>query len=166
LQVSRFDSTWSQTLQLLEREIEAVGGRDPLIGIVADKSQFTLAGTLRADFKVRHRGAEVSFTRDGRRLTFHTSAFGHLADNLRAIALGLESLRRVERYGITDTGQQYAGFAAIEAGPVDRGRRLVEEAGSVEAALKLYHPDLGGDERAVKDVLAYRDHLRKAGASA
>lgn len=36
--------------------------------------------------------------------------------NLRAVALGLESLRRVERYGIARRGEQYAGWAALGAG--------------------------------------------------
>jgi hypothetical protein len=31
-------------------------------------------------------------------------------DNLRAVALGLEALRRVERYGIAQRGEQYAGW--------------------------------------------------------
>lgn len=160
VQPSRFDSTWTATLDLLEREIAAVDGQDPLIGIVAEPSQFTLGGQLRANAKVGHRGVEVSFTRAGRRLTFHTATFARLADNLRAIALGLEALRKVDRYGITSGGEQYAGFAALEAGPIERGRRLVEEAGSVEAALKRHHPDHGGHPRALQDVLAYREARR------
>lgn len=157
-QPSRFQSSWSATLDLLEREIEAVDGRDPVIGVVADPSQFTIGGQLRANAKVLHRGAEVSFSRDRRRLTFHTAAFPLFADNLRAVALGLQALRTVDRYGITSGGEQYAGFAALED-PVSRGRRLVEEAGSVEAALKRHHPDHGGHPRALQDVLAYRESM-------
>jgi hypothetical protein len=39
-------------------------------------------------------------------------------------------------------------------------RRLVEEAGSLEAALKANHPDHGGHPRALQDVLAYREATR------
>ncbi|CAN5768954.1 hypothetical protein BH23CHL8_BH23CHL8_26260 [soil metagenome] len=166
VQPSRFDSTWTATLDLLEREIEAVYGQDPVIGVVADPSQFTIAGSLKGNARVMHRGVEVSFGRAGRRLTFHTATFPRLADNLRAIALGLEALRKVDRYGITTGGEQYAGFQALEAGPVERGRRLVEEAGSVEAALKANHPDHGGHPRAFQDVLVYRAAIEQGGRSA
>jgi hypothetical protein len=36
--------------------------------------------------------------------------------NVRAIALTLEALRAVDRYGATETGQQYTGFKALPAG--------------------------------------------------
>lgn len=36
--------------------------------------------------------------------------------NVRAIALTLEALRAVDRYGATETGQQYSGFKALPAG--------------------------------------------------
>jgi hypothetical protein len=36
--------------------------------------------------------------------------------NVRAIALGLEALRKVDRYGITRRGEQYAGWKALPAG--------------------------------------------------
>jgi len=35
--------------------------------------------------------------------------------NVRAIALSLEKLRAVDRYGVTRRGEQYAGWRAIEA---------------------------------------------------
>lgn len=47
--------------------------------------------------------------------------------NLRAVALGLESLRRVERYGIARRGEQYAGWAALGAGtPMGTGAPEVQ----------------------------------------
>ena len=43
--------------------------------------------------------------------------------NVRAIALGLEALRKVDRYGIAGSGEQYRGWtalpAAFAAGAVD-----------------------------------------------
>lgn len=36
--------------------------------------------------------------------------------NLRAITLGLEKLRRLDEYGITARGQQYAGFRELGSG--------------------------------------------------
>jgi hypothetical protein len=158
-QRDQFDSTWSQTLNLLQAEIEMVDGRDPIIGIVADNSQFNLDGQLRGNAKVNHPGAEVSFDSGGRRLVFYTDAFGVLQSNLRAIALGLKALRAVSRYGITEgLGAQYAGFAQLSDGGPDpaRGKMLVEKYGSVAEALKRTHPDQGGEPRQLADVQAYR----------
>lgn len=69
-------------------------------------------------------------------------------DNLRAIALALEALRKVDRYGVTRRGEQYTGWKQLTAGDsgpsAERGRRLIADAGGVAEALKATHPDLGG----------------------
>lgn len=155
----QFKSSWVQTLHELEAEISALGGSDLLIGVVADPSQFTIAGTLRGNAKILHPGAEVSFDAKGQRLTFFTDAYPFLGSNLRAIALGLKALRAVDRYGITSTAEQYAGFAALPAGGPDasRGKLLVERAGGVTEALKRHHPDHGGSASDFADVQAYRE---------
>lgn len=93
-----------------------------------------------------------------RALTF-LRAGERILHNLRAIALGLEALRAVSRYGITTgIGEQYAGFLRLETSAADpeRGRRLIEEAGSLKKALMQHHPDQGGDPRRFADVQAYR----------
>lgn len=156
-----FKATWDQTLAKLESEIEALRGHDALIGVVADENQFTMAGIPRSTFRVRHPGAEVSFDTKRGRLVFHTDAYDVLQSNLRAIALGLEALRAVDRYGITSSAEQYAGFAQLSAGGPDpsRGKALVEAAGGMRQALMRHHPDQGGNERDFVDVDAYRKQI-------
>lgn len=170
-QPNRFQAGWTETLDKLEDEIEKIGGRDVLVGVVfSDDTQYRLDGSPKASFKVKHAGAEVSFdvpTDSGpiggspvarRRVTFHTDAYDNLGANLRAIALGLEALRAVDRYGITSTGEQYAGFAMLPSGePADRGRRIVEREGGIAAALHATHPDKGGDRADFEAVQAYRE---------
>jgi hypothetical protein len=159
---SRFDSTWEATLDKLEREIAAISGTDVVIGIVCDESQISMSGTLKNGSRasLRHPGVEVSFeVPGGRRMVFHTDTYSHLVWNIRAVALGLEALRAVERHGITsNVGEQYAGFAAIGPGgpDPDRGRVIVERNGSVAKALFATHPDHGGDPGQFADVEAYR----------
>lgn len=155
---SSFQVGWNRTLEDLDAEIERTGGSELVIGVVADPSEFTIAGSLRASPKLRHVGAEVSFEVKGRRLTFHTDAFGSLQENLRAISLGLTALRAIDRYGLGSGGEQYAGFAALTAGGPDpeKGRALVERAGGLRQALMLHHPDHGGQARDFADVQAYR----------
>lgn len=89
---------------------------------------------------------------------------GSLHANLHAIALGLEALRAVDRHGITSSAEQYAGFAQLTAGGPDplRGKRLVDEYGSLPEALKRSHPDHGGSAAAFADVQAYRTSIGAA----
>lgn len=160
-QSTSFHSTWDATLALLEREVERIDGDDVVIGVVCDPSQISFSGALKAGARaaIRHPGVEISFeTAERGRLTFHTDAFNSLAWNLRAVALGLEALRTVDRYGITSSGEQYTGFAQLAAGGPDaeRGRVLVERAGSLTEALKRHHPDHGGEARDFVDVQAFK----------
>lgn len=169
-----FKATYGDTLDLLERELGYLKASDVIIGLVTDERSIRLDGRPRSDMRVQHPGVELSFERPGRldpvtnqrapgqRLVFHTDAYSGYADswqsNLRAIALGLEALRAVDRYGITSTSEQYAGFLQLttsQANP-DRGKQLVDAAGSLRKALMEHHPDHGGDPRDFADVQAFR----------
>lgn len=160
-----YRATHGRTLDQLEQEVERLGGREVIIGLVVREADIRMDGMLRGDARPSHPGVEVSFEMPDRlRRVFHTDTHrGYIEswrDNLRAIVLGLAALRAVDRYGISSGVEQYAGFLLLESGPVDRGRRLVAEAGSIEAALKRHHPDHGGDARAFQDVAAYRRTVR------
>jgi hypothetical protein len=65
----------------------------------------------------------------------------------------------LNRYGVTQTGQQYEGFSQLPAGHVvdaERGRVLAEQAGGLRKALRAHHPDQGGTKRDFDDVMAYK----------
>lgn len=161
---ARIRSGWDAALELLDQEITRVKGDDVVIGVVCDESAVGLSGTLRSGARTafRHRGVEVSFDHPDRgRVVLHTDAYDDVTANLRAVGLGLEALRAVDRHGITSSGEQYAGFAQLSAGGPDptRGQRLVEEAGSLAKALKAHHPDHGGSAAAFADVQAYRKSI-------
>lgn len=163
---SSFRTTWDGSLAKLEGEIERIEGDDVVIGVVVEPSAISFSGVLKGRQLVRHPGAEVSFERPGvGRLVFYTDAYKTLHANLHAIALGLEALRAVDRHGMTSSaGEQYAGFAAIGPGGPDplRGKRLVNEHGSIAEALKKTHPDQGGSAAAFADVQAYRQSIGAA----
>jgi len=150
-------------LDRLEEEIDKLKGSDVVIGVVCDEAQVGFSGNLKAGGRTafRHRGVEVSFdTKSRGRLVFHTDAYDDVTANLRAIGLGLEALRAVDRHGITSTSEQYAGFAAIGPGGPDpaRGKLLADRHGSVAEALKRTHPDHGGDAESFRKVVhAYRE---------
>lgn len=70
--------------------------------------------------------------------------------NLRAIVLGLESLRRVERYGIGRRGEQYAGWAELPPG-TPLGQRAEPQPLTLDEACRLLSAGMDGIE--AKDVL-------------
>lgn len=122
---SRFDANWTSTLKLLGREIDLLGGRDVVIEIDVREQDFKLNGELRSNACTpEHPAVVVAFetNQHGSMLyrcdRFFAPYYGQVdwQHNVRAIALTLESLRAVDRYGATETGQQYAGFKALPAG--------------------------------------------------
>jgi hypothetical protein len=114
---SLFKGSWSSTLDLLEREIRALRGRDVIIEVdVTDGSQIRNDGRLRADARVRTSAVRVVFESKHGPLQYATDVFPYWQDNVRAIALGLEALRRVDRYGIAKRGEQYTGWKQLGSG--------------------------------------------------
>lgn len=124
-----FRSKFDATLQLLEAELDhlQVTGGVAMRVVTAD-ADVRQDGMLRARAVVRHPGVALSFhSKKAGALTYPCDRFcgAYLGEidwqiNLRAIALGLEALRKLDRYGITSHGEQYAGWRAIEAGPRNR----------------------------------------------
>lgn len=157
---------FDETLRELTYEVDALEGTEILIGCGLAEHEVRIDGYPRANAKPpRHPGVEVTFDSRYGRLTYATDVFRDWRDNVRAIAKGLEALRAVDRWGVTKRGEQYAGFALLTAGPsmYDLGRRLVEEHGSVTAAMRATHPDTGGPAASVRDfqaVIAYRDEQK------
>lgn len=122
---SRFDSTWSSTQALLGREIDHLHGRDIVIEVDVEERHIRLDGMLRSDARAASPAVVVAFetTQHGPmlyRCDRYTRGWrtggADWQENVRAIALTLQSLRAVDRYGATETGQQYAGFKALPAG--------------------------------------------------
>lgn len=61
--------------------------------------------------------AAINAATEQKRLVYATDACQDWRHNVRSIALGLEALRAVDRYGISRRGEQYAGFrGALPAG--------------------------------------------------
>ena len=154
-----FKAGWADTLELLEYEIGRLGGHDVILGAAFREEDLRLDGMPRSNAREPwHPGIEISFDTPKGRLVYATDVCEYWQHNVRSIALGLEALRAVDRFGITRHGEQYAGFLQLEDS-VEKGRRLVEEAGGVTAALKRWHPDGGGDARAFGAVQAYRERV-------
>lgn len=124
-----FTASYRQTEQLLHHELAQIGARGAVVVQVVTRNgaaDLRRDGALRAQAKIEHPGVRVSFESKHGPLTYATDTFDGSyqrpawQQNLRAIALGLEALRKVDRYGIARSGEQYRGWRAIEgAGAVD-----------------------------------------------
>lgn len=113
---SRFKTNWSSTLALLHRELRHLNAKKVVIEVALREQDFKLNGEWRANAKPTDPGIVVSFDSRYGPLRYATDVFLDWQDNVRAIALGLEALRKVDRYGITKRGEQYTGWKALPAG--------------------------------------------------
>lgn len=148
-------------MNLLERELDQLGAENGVIELAVRESDIRLDGWPYAHARPEHPGVIVSFDSKHGPLRYGTDAFPDWQENVRAIALGLEALRKVDRYGIGKRGEQYAGWKQLESGSqrlVERGVELIEAAGGERQALKRHHPDAEGgsaeDFRAVQAARA------------
>lgn len=175
---SPFRAKFNDTLRLLEDELDHLDVTGAVaVRVVADEADVRLDGMLRARANVRHPGVALSFhSRTAGDLTYPCDQFvarwygeADWQANVRAIALGLEALRKLDRYGIAGHGEQYAGWRAIEAGPtvgfaspeeaVEWLRKVAGWAAETSVAVgpllrraaAVAHPDRNGGDRALWD---------------
>lgn len=169
---SNFSAPWRDTLRLLDRELRHLGGgfrgAPTVLEIAMREQDFRIDGLPRANARPAHPGVILNIeTPDKGPLRFPCDRFTDWHDNLRAIALALEALRKVDRYGVTRHGEQYAGWRAIEAhgatyptaDDAERAVRLVAEdmdgdlARAARAARAKAHPDRNSGDRASYDAI-------------
>jgi hypothetical protein len=186
--MSPFSATLSSTLRILDREIYGLVGTkaqqesaELLIAIPA--SQFRNDGRPYARAIAEHPGIILSLDSRHGHLSYPCDTFTTWQDNLRAVVLALEALRKVDRYGVTRRGEQYRGFLAIEAtaaaaDPFSDARGGLEwvvrefaaalpfnatPAQAVRVAQRETHPDRGGDAALFRLVMKAEELLRKEG---
>lgn len=108
-----FRSSWQSTIELLTRELNALKAKTPVLQVAIAESDFRLDGYPRAQAYASHPGVILAFDTAHGSLSFPCDRFDEWQDNVRAIALAMEALRKVDRYGITKRGEQYTGWRAI-----------------------------------------------------
>jgi hypothetical protein len=96
-------------------------------------------------------------------LRYAMDAYETYDENLRAIALTLQALRAVERYGVAKGGEQYTGWLKLESGHNEAwAREVIGRYGSVRDALIKSHPDHGGSTPELRDVQEARRILSES----
>jgi hypothetical protein len=161
---SQFSASWPDTLHLLKRELEKLDAENIIVQLALREDQIRQDGFPRAGVSPDHPGVILAFDSRYGPLKYATDVFTRWEANIRAIALGLEALRKVDRYGITKRGEQYTGWKALpetagyqEDWLVERGEALIAEYGTTRDALMATHPDRGGDPDDFRAVQAARD---------
>lgn len=180
----RFRASYSDTLDRLRYELVSLGASEAVIEADFREQDIRQDGLPRANARVTtHPGVRVAFESKHGPLIYSTDQYEVWQHNLRAIALGLEALRAVDRYGITRRGEQYTGWRAIDAAPpINRAAaRLGEMAGwgempdatdhvvvdaAYRSAARRCHPDTGGSVAMFQELQAVMTVLRGGGEGA
>lgn len=109
-----FRAKWTQTIKELERELGQLGALDPIVVEAGFKeAEIRVDGLPRAGARPADPAIVLSFESKFGPLRYGCDAFTWYEANLRAIALALEALRKVDRYGVTKRGEQYKGWLAL-----------------------------------------------------
>lgn len=184
--LSNFSASWSATLAELSREMRHLNAKNGDLLVAIRPDDFRLDGKPRANAKQEHPGVILSFDSSVGHLSYPCDTFTRWQDNVRAIVLALEALRKVDRYGVTKRGEQYRGFLAIEATAAPAGFSSADEAlaflgtfislglaemkviegapgRALRRAQRETHPDAGGDAATFQRVSLAEAKLREEG---
>lgn len=160
---AHFRTAYNKALDLLEYELRKLNASDIFIEAGFSLEGLRNDGWPRGGQRPAHPGIVLYFKAGKTPMEFPCGTFDSFEANLYAIALTLEKLRAIDRYGVTLGHQQYLGFAALpqpEQPTVESAAEYVSmnsgiradviiddsalyQAAYRKAAMKL-HPDAGG----------------------
>jgi hypothetical protein len=158
----QFQADWPSTAKLLTFELRKIDARDAVLQLAIIDDDLRLDGNLRTNAKPEHPGVVLSFESQHGPLQFACDTYEYWRHNVRAIALTLQALRAVDRYGATQAAEQYRGFAALPPPPPKAGERM-----TVEQAARFIaeHATAGGYPCDPDDVLGpFRQDAYRAAA--
>lgn len=182
---SPFGGGYTDTLDRLEREMRHLRASDIVILVNMPHEHIRNDGWPKSTATARTPGVIVTFkTPEFGAMRYESGKFNKWEENLRAIAMTLERLRAVDRYGCTK-GEQYTGWKALPSGSAIVGN----EWASVEAAMRFLcligqpstlsvlpedldmvyraaarkaHPDAGGSHEVMSKVNRAKDYIEKS----
>lgn len=156
---SPFKQGRTNTDQMLTRELRKLHAEEPIV-VEANFSESDIRndGQPRADARQpRFPGVAISFTAmvGGRKtpLRFACDDCRDWQHNLRAIAMTLVRLREADIYGVTKSGEQYAGWKALP--DASNGQMTVDAALAFFKGLlgpDIHCPNMGTDADAFQSV--------------
>jgi hypothetical protein len=172
---SKFKTTFGKARDECLGQIRTLGGRE---AIISTNLPLRLDGLPYADrANPRDSGVAVYFTYRKKQMCFACDRWAKVDDNMHAIALTIEALRGVARWGTGDMMEAaFTGFAALPA-PMEAARPWRDvlgvafderDAGRITDCYRISrskaHPDKGGTPEAFQAVdRAYEQAARELG---
>lgn len=172
---SRYNSRFKQTMEaaqrFLHKEIDRLNGKDLIVSTNLPVRQ---DGYLYADWmkkKITDPGVAIYFKYKGNPVAMCCDKYAAVWENVFALAKGIEALRGMERWGVSDfLDKAFTGFAAIpettntaswfEILEVSPTARIIEIRQAFLTKAKIHHPDKGGNVEAFQQLeQAYRTGL-------
>lgn len=152
---SSFQAPWLDTSDLLLRELSYLRAEHVLLEVEVAWTAGTVLPGRALLGGLPGSGPRVRLSFDSRHgpLSYGTGRYAaptpevSWRHNLRAVALGLVALRRVDRYGIAPGGEQYSGWLTLPAG---------EPAHSAGVLLQLARTPGISPTQVVADVATFR----------
>lgn len=151
----------------LERQLEALGATD---AILSTNVELRLDGRPKAGrVEPFDTGAAIYFKLKGKDRCLACDRWQRVADNINALALHIDALRRIDRYGIGDMEQAFAGYTALPANASpwwtvlefeQRPSDWLTVLKRYHTLLKQHHPDRGGSVETMAKINAARDAAR------
>lgn len=186
---SPFSAKWTDTRDLLLTEADHLGSGLVVVELDLTRADLRQDGEIRANARLSSGKARISMDSRHGAMRFacdrYLPGYGDRGGanwwrhNVRAIALTLQALRAVDRYGAVHTAEQYAGFLAIDApatgfASADEALRWVRRQAGAEhlssaprrayrEAARRLHPDSGGDSTGWERLDQARQSMEKAG---
>lgn len=112
-ELAQFKVDYNTAVRHLSYELERLGAESAYL---STDRPLRIDGTPRADRSPDSPAVAVYFVRNGKQLCIPCDKFQTARDNIRAVGLTLESIRRMERYGTSQTVEAtLSGFAALPA---------------------------------------------------
>lgn len=168
-----FKVSYEEAASQLADELERLGAAS---GYISTDQEVRISGTPVRDRQPRSPGVALYFVRHDKTLCIPCDKFSSVRDNIRAIGLTLEAIRRMERYGTNQMIEAaLAGFAALPANASEStGPRAWHEVlgvtsdaapAVVRAAYRALaqeaHPDKGGTQ---EQWLELQNAFKQSGA--
>ena len=116
---SAFKADYRKTMALLKSELRHLDVKKAIIQVDTTDYWIRNDGQLRVDAKIETPGIVINFNSPlVGDLCYPCDSCDCWRHNVRSVALALEALRAVDRYGVSSLAQQYTGWARL-AGPTD-----------------------------------------------
>lgn len=112
-----FRVTYDKTLLLLERELKHLQAKRIVVQAYLKPDQIRNDGWPRSSARPSEPGIIIGFSGKSGDLSYPCDTYKKYEDNIRAVALSLEALRTVDRYGVTRNNEQYKGWAKLPPAP-------------------------------------------------